>query len=155
MKKLNIYMLISFLAFAACKPEPVYQKSNEMKGNTWSRFDNQTFEIPIAETGKSYAILLTMKLTPDFPYDEFPVFATLKTPAGEERTKEFNLKLRDYIKTGDKSVNDSLYFEFPLWKELFISDKGKCTLTIENIIPKIETPGIKSVGILVKKSANP
>jgi gliding motility-associated lipoprotein GldH len=155
MKKLNYFLLISLLAFAACKSEPVYQNIHEMKGNTWSRFDNQTFEIPITETDKSYAIFLTMKLTVDFPYDEFPLFATLKTPAGEERTKEINFKLRDYIKTGDKSVIDSLYYEFPLWKELLISDKGKCTLTIENIIPKIETPGIKSVGILVKKSATP
>jgi len=155
MKKLNTYLLISLLAFIACKPEPVYQKSNDMKGNTWSRFDNQTFEIPITEAGKSYAVFLTMKCTADFPYDEFPVFASLKTPAGEERTKEYNFKLRDYVITGDKEKKDSLTYEFPLWKELFISDKGKCTLIIENIIPKIETPGIKSVGILVKKSANP
>lgn len=154
MKKLNYFLLISLLAFSACKSEPVYQNSCEMKGNTWSRFDNKTFEIPIAEGGKSYAIFLTLKRTADFPYDEFPVFATLKTPAGEERTKEFNFKLREYIKTGDE-VKDSLSYELPLWKELFISDKGKCTLTIENIIPKIETPGIASVGILVKKAANP
>ena len=147
--------MIAFLALAACKPEPAYQKFHEMQGNTWSRFDNQTFEIPIEDTGKSYAIFLTLTRTSDFPYDEFPVFVTLKTPAGEERTKEFNFKLVDYIKTSDKEVNDSLSYEFPLWKELQISDKGKCTLTIENIIPKIATPGIKKVGVLVIKSANP
>lgn len=155
MKKIIFYLLISVLAFTACKREPIYQKFHEMQGNTWSRFDNQTFEIPIVDEGKSYAIFLTLKRTADFPYDAFPVFVTLKTPAGEERTKEFNFKLVDYNKIGDKEANDSLSYEFPLWKEIQINDKGKCTLTIENIIPKIATPGIARLGILLKKSTNP
>ena len=45
MKKIILYLLITVLAFAACKSEPAYLKTHSFQGNTWNRFDNQVFEI--------------------------------------------------------------------------------------------------------------
>jgi gliding motility-associated lipoprotein GldH len=152
MKKLIKYFFAVFLALAACKSEPAYQKIQVMQGSIWNRFDNQIFEVPVTETGKSYDIYLTMKRTIDYPYDELPVNVVLQTPSGEERIREFTFKLSQSIKEQEQEGADSLSSKFQLWKEVLLSDKGKCTITIENLIPKIATPGIANIGIVVKKS---
>jgi gliding motility-associated lipoprotein GldH len=152
MDKTIKYFFAMFLAFAACKSEPAYQNIHAMQGNTWNRFDNQAFEIPVNESGKSYDIFLTMKRTADFPYEELPVNVVLQTPSGEERIHEFTFKLSQSIKDPNQESSDSLISKFLLWNEILISDKGKCTITIENLIPKIATPGIANIGIVMKKS---
>jgi len=152
MNKTIKYFFVILIALAACKSEPAYRKIKSLQGNTWNRFDNQVFEIPVNETGKSYDIFLTMKRTADYPYDELPVNVVLQTPSGEERIHEFTFKLRQSLKESDLEKEDSLTSEFQLWKEILLSDKGKCTITIENLIPKIATPGIASIGIVMKKS---
>ena len=146
------YVFAMFLAFTACKSEPVYQKIHEMTGNTWNRFDNQVFEVPVSEAGKSYDIFLTMKRTADFPYEELPVNVVLQTPSGEERIHEFTFKLSQSIRNPDQEGSDSLISKFQLWNEILLSEKGKCTITIENLIPKIATQGIASIGIMMQKS---
>jgi gliding motility-associated lipoprotein GldH len=145
-------ILIILIALTACKSEPAYEQKHIFKGNTWNRFENQVFEIPVDETGKSYDIFLTMKRTTEYAYEDLPVNVVLQTPSGEERIHEFTFRLSESIKKPNNETADSLTVEFQLWKEIFLSDKGKCTITIENLIPKIATPGIISVGIIMKKS---
>jgi gliding motility-associated lipoprotein GldH len=152
MNKTLKYFLLILISFTACKSEPAYQQLHSLKGNTWNRFDNQVFEIPVKEIGKTYDIFLTMKRTAEYPYDELPINVVLQTPAGEERIHEFSFKLNHSIKDPDQKEMDSLTVEFQLWKEILLNDKGKCTITIENLIPKIATPGIASIGIVMKKS---
>jgi len=152
MNKTIKYFFAMFIAMAACKSEPVYQKIHTMTGNIWNRFDNQVFEVPVNEEGKSYDIFLTMKRTADYPYDELPVNVVLQTPAGEERIHEFTFKLSQSIKDPNRESSDSLISKFLLWNEILLSDKGKCTITIENLIPKIATPGIAGIGIVMEKS---
>jgi gliding motility-associated lipoprotein GldH len=145
-------ILIILIALTACKSEPAYEQLHTFKGNTWNRFDNQVFEIPVNETGKTYDIFLTMKRTAEYAYEDLPVNVVLQTPSGEERIHEFTFKLSENLKNPDSDTADSLTAQFELWKEILLSDKGKCTITIENLIPKIATPGIVSVGIIMKKS---
>ena len=152
MKKIILYLLITVLAFAACKSEPAYLKTHSFQGNTWNRFDNQVFEIPVNETGKNYDIFITMKRTAEYPYDELPVNVVLQTPSGEERIHEFTFKFSESIKDPELKEADSLTVEFQLWKEILLSEKGKCTITIENMIPKIATSGIATIGIIMRKS---
>jgi len=152
MNKVLKSFLIILIALTACKSEPAYEQLHTFKGNTWNRFDNQVFEIPVNETGKTYDIFLTMKRTADYAYEDLPVNVVLQTPSGEERIHEFTFKLSESIRDPKQEEVDSLTLEFQLWKEILLSDKGKCTITIENLIPKIATPGIASVGIIMKKS---
>jgi gliding motility-associated lipoprotein GldH len=140
------------LTLAACKSEPAYQKIHTMTGNTWNRFDNQVYKVPVNEAGKTYDIFLTMKRTADFPYEDLPVNVVLQTPSGEERIHEFTFKLSQSIKDQNQESSDSLNSKFLLWNEILISDKGACTISIENLIPKIATPGIAGIGIVMEKS---
>ncbi len=92
-----------------------------------------------------------MKRTADYAYDDLPVNVVLQTPSGEERIHEFAFKLSESIRDPNREEVDSLTVEFQLWKEILLSDKGKCIITIENLIPKIATPGIANIGIIMKK----
>jgi gliding motility-associated lipoprotein GldH len=152
MNKLLKSILIILVSLTACKSEPDYKQVHTLKGNIWNRFDNQVFEIPVNETGKKYDIFLSMKRTAEYVYEDLPVNVVLQTPSGEERTHEFTFKLKESIKNPDNDAGDSLTVQFELWKEILLSDKGKCTITIENLIPKIATPGIVNIGIMMKKS---
>lgn len=145
----NIFLLL--IALSACKSEPAYEQYHTFKDNTWNRFDNQIFEIPVNKTGKTYDIYLKMKRTADYAYDDLPVNVVLQTPSGEERIHEFTFKLSESIRDSNQEEVDSMTVEFQLWKEVLMSDKGKCTITIENLIPKIATPGIAKIGVIMKK----
>jgi hypothetical protein len=39
-----------------------------------------------------------------------------------------------------------------LWKGINMAEKGNCKITLENMIPKIQTDGINEIGIVVTKS---
>jgi hypothetical protein len=41
---------------------------------------------------------------------------------------------------------------FKVWETLKLETKGKYTISLENLIPKIQTAGIDEIGIVVTKS---
>jgi len=150
---------LSFLLFLtfcfslnSCNNGPVFEKYSKMKDATWDRFSMKLFEIPIEDVGQSYDISLSVKNTEKFQYDKLPVYVILTTPAGEERMREVNIPIRENGKMLGEAKEGSFEVKTVLWKEINLADKGKCKISIENIIPKIQTEGIDEIGIIVTKS---
>jgi gliding motility-associated lipoprotein GldH len=148
--------LILVLALAAslgsCERGPVYEKSVKMKNSTWDRFDNKNFEIPIEDVGKNYDITFVAHCTEQFPYDDLPFYVILTTPSGEERMREVNVHVRDNGKLikGDKDGNSEA--RMVLWRNINMAEKGKCKISIENMIPFIQVEGIDDIGISISIS---
>jgi len=150
---------LSFLLFLtfcfslnSCNKGPVFEKYSKMKDATWDRFSMKLFEIPIEDVGQSYDISLSVKNTEKFQYDKLPVYVILTTPSGEERMREVNIAIRENGKMLGEAKGGSFEVKTVLWKEINLTDKGKCKISIENIIPKIQTEGIDEIGIIVTKS---
>lgn len=146
-----LFLLLSCPVFHSCKRHNIYHSEQMIKNQVWNRFDKKVFEIPVNQAGDVYDFTLTMGNTDQFPYDEMQVYAILTTPSGEERMREASIKVKGSSMTGEPTGGTWLS-KTSLWKAVKIEKKGKCILTIENLVPKYDTPGIDRIGIEVTRS---
>lgn len=152
LKSLIAIVLFFTLSFSCNQSGPVFEKYLKMKNSTWDRFDQKYFEIPVDDVTKSFDITFVVRVTSKLAYDEIPFYVILKTPAGEERIREIKIPVRENAKMAGELIGNVYETRVVLWKDLSISAKGKCIISIENLIPKIQTEGIDEIGIVVTKS---
>jgi gliding motility-associated lipoprotein GldH len=148
------YILLFFtlgIIFSSCDRGPVFEKYLKMKDITWDRFDIKQFDIPIKESAKSYDITVFVRCTEQFQYDNLPFYVILTTPSGEERMREVTIPVRENSKLIMDPKGNKPEMQLVLWKNIKIAEKGNCKITIENMIPKIQTEGIAEIGIVVTK----
>ncbi len=139
------FLLVILLVLESCTQKPVYEQTIKLTNSTWERFDIKKVSFPVDQEDKTYSIQVTMKTTPSFTYEEFPIYVILTTPSGEERMREISVKID---KTSNSGLNQG---STTLWKEITISKKGTCKLSFENLIPKYETPGLDEISIVVNQ----
>lgn len=155
-KLLFSLILVFTLAFAfnSCNQniEPSYEKYLKMKNYTWDRFDQKFFEIPIENIEKSYDISFVLRHTAQFNYSSLPVYIILTTPAGVEQIREISVPVSDSGKMIAVPTGNIYEVSAVLWKGISLAEKGKYKISIENMIPKIQTEGIAEIGILVNES---
>lgn len=104
-------------------------------------------------TSASFDIKLILRHNDAYPFDNLYINVVMEMPGGEERIMEKDFRIRDAM--GDFLSDDRNGYReisFYLFKDLHFSEKGLCSIEIENLIPKIEIPGILEVGICLQKS---
>jgi gliding motility-associated lipoprotein GldH len=145
--------VIILLVLLSCSSKgPVYEKYFKFEHNTWDRFKQVLFNIPFEESDAEYDISIVLKPVADFPYDDMPIYVIMNTPAGEERMTEVKVHLKEKGAFIGATEGKPVIIKAPLWKALAINDKGTCKISIENMVPKIQTTGIAEVGIVVEKA---
>jgi gliding motility-associated lipoprotein GldH len=153
-----LFRLILILTLAigviSCKKDsgPVYEKYLKMQNYKWDRFDQKFFEIPITEIEKSLDITFVVRHTAKFSYDNLPVYIILTTPAGTEQIREIIIPVRENGKIIADSTGNLHEVRAVLWTNINLAEKGKHKISIENMIPKIQTEGIDEIGIVVTES---
>jgi gliding motility-associated lipoprotein GldH len=114
----------------------------------WHRFDLLKYELPVDKTGIHVRIEVYARHTTSFPYDNLDFNMVLYTPSGEERIREFRLKIKDGSGAFSGSLSDGVYtVAVVTHKDLNISKEGNLKVELENLIPKLETPGLTGIGI--------
>jgi gliding motility-associated lipoprotein GldH len=149
---LRILQIALILFCISCDHGPVYEKYLKMKDSVWDRFDQKYFEVPIEQAPGNYDITLVVHNDHKFGYDNLPLYVILSTPAGEERIREISIPVRQSGKMTGTIVGNLFENRLKVWKNLKLEGKGKYRISLENMIPKIQTAGIDEIGILVTKS---
>jgi hypothetical protein len=88
-----------------------------------------------------------------FEYETLNFNMIMNTPSGEERIKEYEMKVKS--KAGSflfPCAGDSCLGQQLLKKELWISKPGVLVIEIENLTPRLRTGGIRSAGIRLEPS---
>jgi len=149
-----ILFLTLAIALISCNQNsgPAYEKYLKMKNYSWDRFDQKFVEISVEDAEKSYDITFVMRHTAQFPYDNLPVYIILTTPAGVEQIREITMPVRENGKMIADSTGNLHEIRSVLWTNVSLAEKGKYKISIENMIPKIQTEGIDEVGIVVTES---
>jgi|AntRauTorckE6833_2_1112554.scaffolds.fasta_scaffold00217_2 gliding motility-associated lipoprotein GldH len=145
-----IALLIS-LAQCSSSDDVVFSQKVNFEEDSWPRFKKLDFEIPVEHPGSHYNLFFTLHYSSQFPHDNIPLHAILKTPGGEERIYEFTIEVRDNTgkEMGKKPEGSSYYYlEAPLWQGVSLKE-GEAFLSLEQIIPKYSTPGISKAGIRI------
>jgi len=150
----SLFLLVTLTVFTiSCKHTgPVFEKYLKMKNYTWDRFDQKFFEIPIEETAKNVDITFIVRYNDKLAYNDLPLYIILTTPSGEERIREISIPIRENGRLVAVPKSDLYESRVVLWKNLGLPEKGNCKISIENMIPKIQTAGIDEIGIVVTKT---
>jgi gliding motility-associated lipoprotein GldH len=149
-----VFLLTIIVSSVSCKRSPVnvYEKYLKMASCTWDRFDQKIFEIPVDDASENYDITFVMHCTDQFSYKDLPLYIIFTTPSGQERIHEVTIPIRENSKMIGVPQGKIFENRIVLWKDLSIPEKGKCKISIENMIPKIQIEGIDEIGIVVTKS---
>jgi hypothetical protein len=143
--------LAGFLG-SGCGKGSVMELYHRFPDKTWARFNLLSFELPVKNAG-SYNIYLFATIDQGFQYETLDFNMIMNTSAGEERIREYQLKIK--TTAGDFCIpcsKDSCRGEILLKRELNISKPGILKVEIENLTPHMRTEGVLGVGIRMEGS---
>lgn len=142
---INILIIILLYACSGDKTVKLYHKFPD---NQWQRFNFLSFEFPVEDVGKTYDIIMLTTFSSTYQYENLDFNMNLKTPAGEERIMEYQMKVKS--KEG-KFLNeirgDSCQISMTLKRQLKISKQGILKIEIENLIPRMTAEGIQGISV--------
>lgn len=148
MKKIFLFLLVSFSLFACNKPHTQYHR---FKTNSWQRFDKITFDIPVTNAPADYDLYFHFRHNNQFSLNRMPLFVTLQSPNSEERVNEYKFTIKDnegnYKGNGMGDIWDNTFL---LRKQYTVRDTGIYHITFENMHYKYETPGVIEIGVTMK-----
>jgi gliding motility-associated lipoprotein GldH len=150
--KLLLYIILfSILTVSSisCDKGPVFEKYLKLKNSTWDRFDIKQFDILLNEPNKSYDITLVVRSNEQFKSDKLPVYVILTSPKGEESISEVSIPVRENGKLITEPKGTKPESRLVLWKSIHIAANSNCKISIENLIPVIQTEGIEEIGIVL------
>jgi len=151
-KILFAFLLMTGLITACTRPAPVEQYIS-FPDSTWYRFNKMNFELPVRPSETSADIILFARVTRDFPYGTLEFNMIMDNPSGEERIREGHLDVRgaDGNFKG-RFEGDSCYLETVLVRNFMVTEKGLIRIELENLVPRLKTPGLLGVGIRIDYS---
>lgn len=149
--RLLVYPLI--LLMLSCAGDQEFRITHEFPDANWHRFDKLSFNIPVNKTESEYTLYAIIRHLGSFEPGRIPIHCIMTFPSGEERIWEQTIQVRD-LEGNFRGIEKSGVYELEvvLRSRISFREPGTATLSIEQIIPKYDTPGIISFGLeMVKK----
>ncbi|MDP4281014.1 MAG: hypothetical protein Q8867_02590 [Bacteroidota bacterium] len=140
-------LLLIILLLPSCKKNTDIVSYHTFPNRSWYRYSIQKFVIPIKNIEKPYDVSFFARFTQEYPFDNLNFNMVMTTPSGEERIMEYPFTIkRDGHFTGT-FVNDSCEASVCLKKGIQFDKAGILIIEIENLVPRLQTPGLLGVGI--------
>ena len=148
-RRIRIALLSSLLAIglAGCRTDIVYSAFEDIDMEGWDKDSVCRFEYPIADTAATYQVLLYVRHTEVYPYQNMWLFVGHD---GRQDTIEFYLAndRGEWLGNGKNGL-----IEMPvLYEEAYHYTKGEHSITLQHGMREEALRGIVSVGVeLLKK----
>ena len=142
-----LFSCLLILLATACANGEAKMLYHRFPGASWARFNILSFEIPI-EKPNTYDIWLDARFTLEYQYKTLNFNMIMETPSGEERINEYQVPVKS--NTGGfciECTKDSCFGAILLKKEISIPKPGVLKIELENLTPRLTTPGILGIGI--------
>ncbi|MFO8130083.1 MAG: gliding motility lipoprotein GldH [Bacteroidales bacterium] len=150
--KRPLCLLPLFLLLLSCERNTIFEQHVNMDNHSWSKFSAVDFHFDIDDTSASYDVFIAIRHSAQYPGHNLLISTVLITPSGEKRFTEYDLRIRDdedkFPGDGPENLRD---IQIPLRKDFTFKEAGTCDLEIENRMPKLQTPGIHKIGLVVQK----
>jgi gliding motility-associated lipoprotein GldH len=140
------------LLIAACGGGAVFDKSAEIANASWSYDQALPFEFEIADTAKTYEILLGVTHADDFAYQNCYVQITTIFADGQSKKQPLSLEL-----AGDSGIwngdcgGGSCALEIPIQPKARFRQPGKYRISVEQFMRVNPLPGIKAISLKIKQ----
>lgn len=148
MKDLNILLLLISSALCACTPKAVYSHFESVPMMHWDADSVLQFEVPVPDTTHRYDVLLCVRHTEAYPYQNMWLFTEWN---GQVDTIEFYLADDHGRWLGNK--NGKL-IEMPVLYETSyqFTDTGYCTMRVQHGMREMALKGVSDVGIIIQRN---
>jgi len=150
---ITLYAALAAIALllTCCHRRPV-EFTHQFPGKTWDRFQKLNFEFPVTDIKHPYDILLKITYDSTYPFRNFYINVILDMPSGEERINEYDHGMvNDDGSPVGRPEDDAMTTTFHLWRDLKFSEEGICKLEIEDLIPRPEITGIRSLHLIIMR----
>ncbi len=153
MKKIrNLLFIAVILITIGCREDNPNEIYYPFQNESWERFNILSFELQVEKADKPYEIVFFARHNQDFPYNSLDFNMVMNTPSGEERIKEYRLKVKNHAGKFLGSCEDEICeTTVKLKKEIYINKSGLLIIDLENLTPRMKTPGLLGVGIRLEK----
>lgn len=143
-------LLTFILLLTGCRKDKDIISYHTFPNRAWYRYEILKFAIPITNIEKSYDIYFFARHTMDYPFDNLSFNMVMTTPSGEERINEYPFTLKRNDRFTGKCNSDSCEAEVPLKTDIHFDKKGILVIEIENLVPRLQAPGLLGVGIRMR-----
>ena len=141
------------MMLASCSKQKVFEKYIDIENYKWKRTNVIKFDVPIEDVTTNYDVTLAIRHTSYYPYANIRVNVTTTYPAGDMRTKDHNVFLRNTDGTfKGEGAGDLWDITYPVMTDVTFPEKGTYVFEVQNVMPIIELSDIMDVGLIIRKA---
>ena len=153
MKRISVIIaLMTLLILSSCSEKRVFEEYQEIPDYRWKRQKNIVFTAEIENAEATYNIYIAIRHITQYPFRNLLVTSIMKTPSGEERFLNHDLRVRD--EQGNplgNGMGDLWDINIPIRKNFKFNKSGSVVIEFENRMPRTDTPGIMEIGLIIEK----
>lgn len=153
--KINFAALSLFLALllSACGPNYVYQHKTTLSNDTWTYQEVQQHTVEIKDLKHLYNLIIGVKHSPDFAFQNLYVKIKTIFPKGETREQIVSLNLSDGSGTWFGSCSgQTCSLDLPIQQNAIFETPGKYQFIIEQYMRTEKVTGVKGLSFKVEKT---
>jgi len=142
------------LIISSCNDDDQKVHYYQLTDSVWPRFKILTFYIPVKSCTNPVDVVFFGWFETGFPLETFDFSMIMNTPSGEERINQYQIRVKN--KLGEMILpcqRDSCFGECLLQPSMLFSREGILKIELENITPRLETKGIRGIGIRINSFA--
>ncbi|MBU1010376.1 MAG: gliding motility lipoprotein GldH [Bacteroidetes bacterium] len=146
-------LLFFLLVLISCTGDKAFRISHTLNNANWNRFDFIEFNVPIEQAASENNLDVLFVHSADYPNAYIDMNITLYMPDGTMRSRDYMFDLKD--KQGNWLSNqdgDRYTIELPVIHGIRFTEAGNCRIRIENKLTRLDTPGVREVGIVMTKN---
>lgn len=153
-RKINLLVItLSFLGFAACENNRVYDKNLVFPEQQWHWQELAHFNVPIADTNSLYSLYLNTRINRLYPYSNMWVIIRGISPSGDTTGSRVELTL---FEPNGKPLGvergSILEYSIPAIQGMEFKESGVWHFTLEHNMRVNVLPGIFDIGLAIEPS---
>lgn len=150
-KLLQCVLLFSVIFIFGCGPDYIFEKTYEIKDNTWTYADSVQFEVDIPDSLKIYNLYIDVGHATDFPKQNMYVMIHTTFPTGERLSEKVSLEMANKAGVWFGDCNSEWCdFKVAIQQDAYFNTIGKYFFTIEQFTRIDSLPGIKSIAFKIE-----
>jgi gliding motility-associated lipoprotein GldH len=141
-------LAICFFLLSCGKEKVLFEKEYDLKNAQWIYSDTLNFAFNITDTMAIYDIVLAVKHTPQYAFQNMYTNIYTQFPKGERLKQLLNIDLANNAgKWEGKCSNSECAFEIPIQPGAFFNQTGQHTITLEQYMRADALAGINSISL--------
>jgi gliding motility-associated lipoprotein GldH len=141
-------LAIGFFLLSCSKEKVLFEKEYALKNTQWTYSDTLNFAFNITDTMAIYDIVLVVKHTPQYAFQNMYTNIYTQFPKGERLKQLLNIDLANNAGKWEGKCNSSeCDFEVPIQPDAFFNQTGQHVITLEQYMRAEALIGIKSISL--------